>query len=96
MLHKVPRKRRVELLSDLSVAGLAVNNSSVTQPENSSALFDGLPIMKGYKCCEPGCGFISVNKDNIRKHCYAVHSCSLGLRRRKKKRREGEEREERR
>ena len=46
--HKVPRKRRLHLLLELSVAGLAMRRSDVLHPPDSIAPINSLPVLCGY------------------------------------------------
>ena len=85
LFHKVPRKRRVELLLELREHDLAIAREDVPLPQDGSAPLHGLPVLQGYRCCEPGCRFISASSKNISRHCYTEHKQSHGPRGRKKK-----------
>jgi hypothetical protein len=80
LLHKVPRKQRVEVLSGLKLAGLARSREAVPTPLDGCAPLKGLPIIQGYKCCKSGCGFISASSQNIAQHCRSKHGQSMGPR----------------
>jgi hypothetical protein len=85
IFHKVPRKRRTELLLELGEHGLAMTREDVPRPQDGSAPLHSLPVLDGYKCCEPGCRFLSASSKNVSRHCYTEHKQSRGPKGRKKK-----------
>jgi len=72
--HRIQRKRRVELISDLHTNGLAESKKDVQQPLDGDAPLEGLVVSKGYKCSKPPCSRISINRGGIEKHCRTAHS----------------------
>jgi len=74
------RKRRVALISDLHANGLAESKKDVQQPLDGDAPLEGLVVLKGYKCSEPSCSRVSINRGEIEKHCRTAHSWRSGPR----------------
>jgi hypothetical protein len=72
-LSQGARKRRTELLLELREHGLAMAREDVPLPQDGSAPLHSLPVLDGYKCCEPGCHFLSASSKNVSRHCYTEH-----------------------
>ena len=85
LLHKVPRKRRVELLFKLRQDGLAMGREDVPLPQDGSVALPGLPVLYGYRCSEPSCRFISTGSKNVAQHCRTQHGQSSGVKGRRRK-----------